>query len=214
MKTPMKYTKLVNKGIITEEILEAVLYSLNKRAKNCRDKKIEYYQLSKRLNYSKIHDDIYRYKQKEKYFYDKKEYLLKSILKPISIYKISFKEERVLTYYDYENEYYEIDDASVIRVDTYFDQYTKEYIEYKKCRVQSTKNQYFLFYKTKNASFHLPISEMDVVNYNLPIIQLKELNTTVRNSNELISLQFCYKVLALVKSGDYKYIEYVDELCA
>lgn len=214
MKTPIKYTKLINKGIITQEILEEVLYSLNKRAKNCRDKKIEYYQLSKKVNYSKIHDDIYRYKQKEKSFYDKKEYLLKSILKPISIHKMTFKEERMITYCDYENEYYEIDDASVIKVDMYYDNYTKEYIQYKKCRIQSTKDQYFLFYKTKNASFHLPISETDFKNYDLPIIKLKELNTAGRDIKDLISLQFCYKVLALVKSGEYKYIEHVDELCA
>lgn len=39
MKTPIKYTKMVNNGYITKNVLGEVLYSINKRAKNYRDMK-------------------------------------------------------------------------------------------------------------------------------------------------------------------------------
>lgn len=38
MKTPNSYINNVKKGLITEEMLSDCLYSLNKRAKNYRDK--------------------------------------------------------------------------------------------------------------------------------------------------------------------------------
>ena len=37
MKTPKEYTDNIKKGIITTSMLEAALYSVNKRAKNYRD---------------------------------------------------------------------------------------------------------------------------------------------------------------------------------
>lgn len=37
METPRIYSRNIKKGIITRDMLEAALYSVNKRAKNCRD---------------------------------------------------------------------------------------------------------------------------------------------------------------------------------
>lgn len=42
MRTPAAWTKNIRNGIITDEMLEAALFSVNKRAKNYRDKKREY----------------------------------------------------------------------------------------------------------------------------------------------------------------------------
>ena len=42
MKTPKKYSNLVNQNKITEEILGEVIYSINKRAKNWRNQKRKY----------------------------------------------------------------------------------------------------------------------------------------------------------------------------
>ena len=38
MKTPKEYTKNLKNGIITEDMIVDCLYSVNKRAKNYRDK--------------------------------------------------------------------------------------------------------------------------------------------------------------------------------
>ena len=45
MRTPAKYNTLIKNGKITSQILGEVLYSINKRAKNWRDKKKEYKSL-------------------------------------------------------------------------------------------------------------------------------------------------------------------------
>lgn len=42
MRTPKEYSENLKNGIITAEMLEACLFSVNKRAKNCRDKIREY----------------------------------------------------------------------------------------------------------------------------------------------------------------------------
>lgn len=39
MRTPQEWTKNLENGTISEEMLDAALYSVNKRAKNCRDQK-------------------------------------------------------------------------------------------------------------------------------------------------------------------------------
>ena len=44
MRTPKKYLDSIDNSVITKEILVECLYSVNKRAKNCRDKEREYRQ--------------------------------------------------------------------------------------------------------------------------------------------------------------------------
>ena len=51
MTTKNEHKKNLENGIITEEMLELVLYSLNKRAKNCRDQKNKYYKKGKNSRY-------------------------------------------------------------------------------------------------------------------------------------------------------------------
>ena len=43
MKTPKEYTDNIKNGIITTSMLEAALYSVNKRAKNYRNLRLIHY---------------------------------------------------------------------------------------------------------------------------------------------------------------------------
>ena len=42
MKTPTEYNKMIKEGYITKNVLGEVLFSINKRAKNWRDRKRQY----------------------------------------------------------------------------------------------------------------------------------------------------------------------------
>lgn len=69
MKTPVSYNKNLKAGIITEEMLANCLYSVNKRAKNCRDKVREYKELYRRyydlLHFEHDYIDSYSQKREE-----------------------------------------------------------------------------------------------------------------------------------------------------
>ena len=82
MKTPKEWIKNLENGTITEEMLDAALYSVNKRAKNCRDQKRQYSH-----RYDKYHNAD-RYAEKESEYYEQKEKLL-SALQPMCIHRES-----------------------------------------------------------------------------------------------------------------------------
>lgn len=77
MKTNKEYQINLRNKIITENMLYDCLFSLNKRAKNCRDKKNEYWRSEYRWDYIERMDEYYR----------QKDFLLKAILKPTLIHK-------------------------------------------------------------------------------------------------------------------------------
>jgi len=77
MRTNKEYQNNLKKKIITENMLYDCLFSLNKRAKNCRDKKNEYWRSEYKWDYIKKMDEYYRHK----------DFLLKSILKPTLIHQ-------------------------------------------------------------------------------------------------------------------------------
>ena len=89
MTTKNEHKKNLENGIITEEMLELVLYSLNKRAKNCRDQKNKYYKKGKNSRYKNDYSfkTVEQYKQKEYEYYEQKDFLLTSLLKPSCIHK-------------------------------------------------------------------------------------------------------------------------------
>ncbi len=74
MKTPKKYSDLVNQNKITEEILGEVIYSINKRAKNWRNQKRKYknYLLDQYDSYDNALDN-------EKKYYKMRVYEKKSV---------------------------------------------------------------------------------------------------------------------------------------
>ena len=81
MKTPKKYSDLVNQNKITEEILGEVIYSINKRAKNWRNQKRKYknYLLDQYDSYDNAVDN-------EKKYYKMKSDMLEKF-EPIKIHK-------------------------------------------------------------------------------------------------------------------------------
>ena len=104
MRTPKEYTDNLKKKTITESMLLDCLYSVNKRAKNYRDKERGYrqYYRGNRYAYDKYGNIDHCQVMKEEY-YSQKEKLL-SVLEPTCIHKefIGYKRIRI---YDYEPEY-------------------------------------------------------------------------------------------------------------
>lgn len=90
MKTTKDFTKKLHEGIITTEMLGMAVYSMNKRAKNYRDKQASYRE---HRIYSKFYRGYYRDKYhnedqcrlKKEEYYQKKEELLR-IVKPVAIH--------------------------------------------------------------------------------------------------------------------------------
>ena len=87
MKTPNEYMRNIKNRIITDDMLEGCLYSVNKRAKNCRDKVREYKHILMQSNYHALYmgNNIEKYEQKREAYYAKKDRIL-SILEPTCIH--------------------------------------------------------------------------------------------------------------------------------
>ena len=65
--------------------------------------------------------------------------------------------------------------------------------------------KYFLYYKVGSYSFHKPIEAKDV-DPSLPEYKLENFHTTGEDYRDLVSVQFCRKVLDLIRSKDYTYL--------
>lgn len=210
MKTPKLYQKNIKNRVITSDMLSDCLYSVNKRAKNCRDQARNYNHSAYRYAdyyYSGYVDSMEKY-------YDIKEKLLQ-LLNPVCIHHeiyYQYTKERI---YDYQKKFQkELNKAqendTFIKFGRYYD-YEEEKEVYFFDRKTSEKpvDYYYLFYELKNHSYHTPIEKEDLVKYpDIPIVDLDEnIVTTGKDSNELISVSFVNKVLDLIKSGDFKYID-------
>lgn len=205
MKTPTKYNTLIKNGKITSQILGEVLYSINKRAKNWRDKKKEY----KSLRYDRYNNYEKALEQEQNYYRMKENILNK--LEPIAIHKEIIVNEYVRKIYDYENEYYSINDSEVIDENGYIDRETGDYISFKKVREKSEKELYYLFYEVSEYSFHQPINKSDTDKYNLEIIELDGFITYGKDINDLLSTQFCQKVYELFINDKLEIIEGLEK---
>lgn len=201
MRTPAKYNTLIKNGKITSQILGEVLYSINKRAKNWRDKKKEY----KSLRYDR-YDNYEKALEQEQNYYRMKENILKK-LEPIAIHKEIIVSEYIRKVYDYDIDYCDINDSEVISESEYFDREIGDYIQFKKVREKSEKELYYLFYEVSEYSFHQPINKSDIDKYNLEIIELDNLITYGKDINDLLSTQFCQKVYELFINDKLEMIE-------
>lgn len=207
MRTPKEYSENLKRKVITVEMLADCIFSSNKRAKNWRDKQREY--TSRRVHSQHFHD---RYNnegkakaEKEKYYRQKD--LLISILEPVSIHRVQRGYER-RRIYDYEKEYHKYKKQGLFVWENRF--YDHEFgftvsfgdIELK----DKPYYEYFLFYELGSHSFHIPISEKDLEKYNLPIVNLNELETFGLTTDILLSTQFVTKVVRLITKNDYRLI--------
>lgn len=210
MKTPKNYVDNLKKNIITTDMVKDCAYSVNKRAKNCRDKIREYRAYSKEYrelygySYDKFHT-IENYKATETEYYNLKEKLL-SILSPVCIHCefAGFKRIKVKEYeadYDvyaksfvYEGSYYDYQTGNEVYFGEYEDKNVRLY-------------RYYLFYQLGDHSFHLPIDEKDIEKHtNLQLVDIDTLHTKGKNTSDLISVPFVRKVVALIESGNYTYV--------
>lgn len=191
MKTPKNYTENLKNNIITKSMLKDCLYSVNKRAKNCRDKERQY-------SYDYRYQDHYRI-SKEAY-YAQKETML-SVLKPTCIHVEV--QEHIEKFYDYEYEYDEMmARGNYIYENEYYDREMNRYVSFIKATVR--QKHYYLFYELDDKSFHTPIDEYMLKNYpNLEIKDIGSIITHGSNIDDLISCQFVKKVIELIKSKTY-----------
>lgn len=96
MKTPKQYSDLIKEKLLSKEMLGQVIFSLNKRAKNCKEKKMEFYNKAKEIEYSSFrfvntssfYNSVNNYKEKESEYYKLKGYILTTLFSPESIHVI------------------------------------------------------------------------------------------------------------------------------
>lgn len=209
MRTPKECTDNIKKGIITTSMLEAALYSVNKRAKNYRDAehkaKYQYGRYSKYANSSE-------WKKNE--FYSKKDKLL-NILEPICIHKefAGYERTRIYSYEQhYDDRYfYAWAHKQIVWENYYFDHGTGMCVEFFDVEDRSQKKyRYYLYYNVGHHTFHTPINNSE--KYNLPEKEIGTLNTYGDDYIELCSVQFVDKVIALIDSGEYKYVQDIPDV--
>lgn len=229
MKTPKEYSNNLKNHIITDGMLENCLFSLNKRAKNCRDK-IREYSRNRYISLVKLdYGEVYEKKMNE--YYSKKEELLK-IVEPTCIH---MEEQCAWHWFDPKEDDYYIDDRGNER------RVWRDYSD----GIPMLRDRYYLYYKFPNYSFHTPINcegEYDIErrkadantkrvridkeygcfvdpqkqmkrkyikeNYRgMEIIELEDgIVTYGHEVRSLVSVQFVDKVIELYKSGDFRYI--------
>lgn len=204
MRTPKEYSESIKNGIITKEILAECLFSVNKRAKNCRDKEKQYrnYYHNSKYAYDR-YDREESYREKKQNYYKQKDLML-TLISPACIHvETEKKRERI---YEYESNYWKIAETEdIVHKGGYYDRDIHEYIEF--VDVMIDKKKYYLFYDFGNYSFHTPISIDDLKQY--PTLNVMEIGTLVtfgKEITELLSNQFVNKVIALINTGDYKLI--------
>ncbi len=220
MQTPKKWSENLKKNIITEEMLGAAAYSVNKRAKNCRDKKREY---------NRRHDMYHnaeQYEAKEQAYYRQKETLL-SIVRPICIHCEHQGYER-LRHYDYEQGFFEdlarcLPAGTICRSNSYtkggcrdwddFDEWYGETTTYffDELLLDKERVRYYLYYALEDHTYHHPIDEKDVnmyrEKYGIEVQHIGFLDTSGRDIADLASPAFVKKLIALIQTGQYTYIE-------
>lgn len=216
MKTPKKYNDMLKNGEITTNVLGEVIFSFNKRAKNYRDQERKYRHenfmkhLRNRYYYDKYDNDIKNREKKEE-MYKKKEILL-DYLKPSCIHIETKEQTRKNRYYDYEDKYHDIienkNKYKIVKQGEYVDFDLKAMVNFVDVLETKEIKLYYLFYEVAGFKFHRPIEAEQVEKYNLELKNIDELTTTGKEITELLSLQFCNKV---VENIDYLGIKELGE---
>lgn len=191
------------------DMLERAVFSLNKRAKNCRDKKNEYYKKAKDSRNVRYFYNVEKYKQKEIEYYEQKNSLLSKLLKPLCIHEQNIIQQRKVRYYDYEEEFSLLQDVAINKSD-YFDRDIRDYIEFIDVLEEENIKNYYLFYKTNNYSFHIPVAqeEVDKLSKNkLSIIPINNFQTYGCEIAGLLSAQFVTKIVELIETEEYKFVQ-------
>lgn len=205
MKTPKEYSDNLKQKIITKDMLVDCLFSVNKRAKNCRDKEQEYREFYRYMPYvrDKYHS-VASYREKKNEYYEQKDKLL-TLIQPTCIHLEETSRKRRIR--DYEPEYRKFArKGKYIHDGGYFDDRTYEYICF--IDILEPVKRYYLFYDFGAYSFHSPIDEEQLSFYkHLEVKKIGQLKTKGKEIGELISVQFVKKVIELIESGVYTYVD-------
>lgn len=207
MRTPKRYTDLIKNKKITNQIIAECIYSVNKRAKNYRDKIKDYKQGG---FYKYKEDNIENAKeQKEKYYSMKEDLLLN--FSPKLIHK-KYDGEKIQRVYSYQKNYTKLYNEKInyiIKENSYYDYDRNKEVDFFDYSLGEKKYLYFLYYEIGEYSFHTPITEERVEkNTQLEIKEIDEnFQTHGADIVDLLSTQFVQKVIDLLDSGDYTIIE-------
>ena len=207
MRTPKRYTDLIKNKKITNQIIAECIYSVNKRAKNYRDKIKDYKQGG---FYKYKEDNIENAKeQKEKYYSMKEDLLLN--FSPKLIHK-KYDGEKIQRVYSYQKNYeklYNEKRNDIVWENSYYDYDTNKEVDFFDYKLGEKKYLYFLYYEIGEYSFHTPISEERAEkNTELEIKEIDEnFQTHGADIVDLLSTQFVQKVIDLLDSEDYTIIE-------
>lgn len=209
MNTPKAYWDNLKKRIITVDMLSDCIYSVNKRAKNCRDKEKEY----RNRRYDTYLNE-WRYREKKEKYYKMKDELL-SLLAPTCIHETEETWTYSIEFYDEDLYKDELERSGDKVVNSYsckkeiMDEYYCEYtITVYVIVFSETNHNYFLYYDLNTHSFHTPIDdyERNLEKYSdLEVVNIGSLSTHGREINDLISMTFVNKVLDVIRSGDYDF---------
>ena len=206
MKTSKEITSNIKKGIITKSMVDEALYSANKRAKNHRDNE-RYYRGCCHNKYRER--NIEHEKEEKKKMYGYKEILL-SILKPSCIHKEPlYKKVRVTEDDRYFKKLWKKHKEDAIRVyrNNYYGDGRIEFFEYLE-KDEIIGYHYYLFYEMPKHTYHSPITEEQLLDYkDLEVKEIGRIVTTGDDIHDLMSVQAVRKIIALIESGDYQYIE-------
>lgn len=199
MKTPKMYADNIKNGIITEEMLELSLYSVNKRAKNHRDRAREVRQMYRNdwygtaQNEYMLSDEMYHMKD-----------LLLQIVEPIKAHYTIRSSTRRFEYDEFDMDSFK-EAYHVITYEEYYNWYGV-----RMCEVEYEFKECFLLYKIGNHTFHTPVDEDDEVYQSFvnrgQVEELTDFVTYGADVSDLISMQFVKKLIRLIESGNYTYI--------
>jgi hypothetical protein len=197
LKTPKLYTDNLKNRIITKAMLEACLYSVNKRAKNCRDMESGYRHCRDYYNNEK------RYRNRKNEYYDQKDILLTLAVPDCIHTEPKIKKTRT---YDYDSDYSENQVIyQVVYEGDYYDHELHRVVHFVDVKIPTTA--YYLFYDFGTHSYHTPIEESEVENY--PNLQIKDIGKLVTHGEDIsepVSTQFVAKVIKLIDTHNYQYI--------
>ena len=207
MKTPKRYNDLIKNKKITNQIIAECIYSVNKRAKNYRDKMEDYKQAG---FYKYKENSIENAKEQKEKFYSMKEDLLLNF-SPKLIHK-KYDGEKIQRVYSYQKNYeklYNEKRNDIVWENSYYDYDRNKEVDFFDYSLGEKKYLYFLYYEIGEYSFHTPITEERVEkNTQLEIKEIDEnFQTHGANIVDLLSTQFVQKVIDLLDSGDYTIIE-------
>lgn len=207
MRTPKRYTDLIKNKKITNQIIAECIYSVNKRAKNYRDK-IEDSNQAGFYKYKEINNEKAK-EQKERYYSMKEDLLLNFSPKLVHKQYVGEKRQRVYSYQKNYEKLYNEKRNDIVWENSYYNYDRNKEVDFFDYSLGEKKYLYFLYYEIGEYSFHTPITEERAEkNTELEIKEIDEnFQTHGADIVDLLSTQFVQKVIDLLDSGDYTIIE-------